>query len=171
MNVVTCNGCFVNLHAGHYMFLGYCRAHGDKLVVGINDDEYLYQKHGSKVADFNVNRRKKELLDSGIVDQVLVFHDDPVDFLEQVEPKPSIHCTGREYLPEAPETDYCEKEDITLIYVPRFGMWSSTSFMSSVDDYKSNVSKAGWYEVRDPNTTVRFDLGESNGSYVAHHHV
>lgn len=126
--IVTCNGCFDGLHPGHLFFLGYCKALGDKLVVGINSDEYIKENKRVK-PHFNEKQRKLMLKKTGVVDRVIVFNENsPIEFMKKVGP--DIHCTGEEYLDGVcPEEPYCKEHDIRLVYVPRTKInWSTSSF-------------------------------------------
>jgi cytidyltransferase-like protein len=121
--LVTCNGCFDGLHPGHLFFLGFCRAQGSRLIVGINSDGYIAQNKRSH--PFPSWERKKALMDLGIIESVDVFtEDDPIEFIRRTEPE--IHCIGEEYRDSAAELEICRMKGISVVYVPRVGKWSST---------------------------------------------
>ncbi|MEM4720661.1 MAG: adenylyltransferase/cytidyltransferase family protein [Candidatus Methanomethylicaceae archaeon] len=124
MKVVTCNGCFDRLHAGHLLFLGYCRAQGDYLVVGLNSDEYLAGHKRTVFVPFS--KRRLDLLETGVVDEVIEFKEEtPVEFIKSV--MPSVHCIGEEYAGRNVEEGVCKELGISVVYVPRFGRWSSAN--------------------------------------------
>jgi len=133
--LVTCNGCFDGLHPGHLFFLGFCRALGDKLIVGINHDDYVCKaKHRDPY--YSQEERSKALMNLGFVDQVIVFEEDtPNEMLLRVNP--DIHCTGEEYGENCPESEVCKKIWAELVLVPRINFWS-TSHLDEVN--KSFVS-------------------------------
>jgi len=121
--VVTCNGCFDGLHAGHLFYLGYCAAQGGELVVGINSDHYI--KTRKKRVPVRLEDRVRALEAIEVVSRVVVFDDhDPRAFIEDV--RPDVHCIGREHAGKAPEVDLCHDMGIDIVWVPRVGAWSST---------------------------------------------
>ena len=122
--LVTTNGCFDGLHPGHLFFLGFCRAQGSRLIVGINTDEYIIRR--KRPLPIPQDQRQRDLLELGFVDSVVIFQeDDPNEFLNII--KPDIHCIGEEYKDTAAELDVCRKLGVRIVYVPRIGRWSSTS--------------------------------------------
>ena len=46
MKVVVVSGGFDPIHSGHYQHLESAKAHGDRLVVLLNSDEWLTRKKG-----------------------------------------------------------------------------------------------------------------------------
>jgi len=122
--VVTCNGCFDGLHRGHLFFLGYCAAHGDELIVGINTDRYMREVKGVEPM-FAEEDRKRMLLETGVVKEVRVFSEDiPNEFIKRVRPR--VHCTGELDGANCPEAAVCAEVGVELVLVPRVGDWSST---------------------------------------------
>lgn len=123
MKIVTVNGCFDGLHCGHLFMLGYARGQGDKLVIGINSDEYIMRKKGAVIVP--LKERVEALERLGIASRILPFSEDnPIAFLEEV--MPHIHCTGAEYLQKCAEAQFCYDHGIKMVYVPRVGSWSSS---------------------------------------------
>jgi D-beta-D-heptose 7-phosphate kinase/D-beta-D-heptose 1-phosphate adenosyltransferase len=120
--IVTCNGCFDGLHQGHLFFLGYCRALGDTLIVGVNSDEYILKR---KRVPIPQDERVSELRRIGCIDRIVTFkEDDPREFIKKY--KPDIHCIGEEYIGTAIEIELCREMGIKIVFVPRVGDWSST---------------------------------------------
>jgi len=122
--IVTCNGCFDGLHAGHLFYIGYCLAQGSELVVGINSDDYIRKiKNREPIPQ---EQRVADLEKLECVSRVVVFDKDPVEFLKEV--MPDIHCCGAEYKSgNCKEEDFCRNNEIEMVWVPRVGDWSSTS--------------------------------------------
>lgn len=121
--LVTCNGCLDGIHPGHLFFLGFCRAQGSRLIVGINSDGYIAKNKRSH--PFPAWERKKALMDLGFIEAVEVFtEDNPIEFIRRTEPE--VHCIGEEYRDKAPEIEVCKNLGIKVVYVPRVGKWSST---------------------------------------------
>jgi len=122
--VVSTNGCFDGLHSGHYYFLGYCRAQGEKLVVGINSDKYIIRH--KRLDPLPARQRQRALLNTGFIAKVVIFDEEnPIEFLKRE--KPDVHCIGKEYKGKAPEEAYCKANGIKIVYVPRIRGWSSSA--------------------------------------------
>ena len=120
---VTCNGCFDRLHPGHLFYLGFCRAQGDELVVGINSDRYIREKKGCE--PIPVSERKDALMSFGFIKAVAEFdEDDPTEFIRNW--MPDVHCTGMEYAWTCAERKVCDEIGVKLVFVPRIGKWSSS---------------------------------------------
>lgn len=124
MTLVTCNGCFDGLHPGHLFFLGFCRGQGDRLVVGINSDDYIRRRKRREPVP--VAERRKALMELGVVHSVVVFdEDEPSLLIASVHP--DVVCIGEEYRNRAPELGMCQHLGAKVVWVPRVGKWSSTA--------------------------------------------
>jgi len=73
MTTVLVTGGFDPLHSGHIAYFKEARTLGNKLVVGVNSDEWLARKKGRAFMDFEV--RKAILQSIQYVDQVISFDD------------------------------------------------------------------------------------------------
>src|SRR3989338_7214521 len=94
--VVTTNGCFDILHAGHVEYLETARGFGDMLIVCLNTD-YSVKRFKGKERPINTERNRAIVL-SGLqsVDFVVSFdEDDPRAILSEI--KPDIHVKGGDY--------------------------------------------------------------------------
>lgn len=111
------------MHPGHLYFLGYCHAQGERLVVGINSDDYIRRmKRTDPVPEAE---RVIALMELGFVASVEVFReDDPSEFIRRNTP--DVHCIGVEYARKAVELVVCESMGVDVVYVPRVGKWSTT---------------------------------------------
>ena len=74
--IVFTNGCFDLLHAGHLQILGFSRAHGDVLVVGLNSDRSVRAIKGPDRPIYGAADRARLLAALEMVSYVVVF-DDP----------------------------------------------------------------------------------------------
>lgn len=104
LSVVTTNGCFDVLHAGHLASLSQAAEQGDVLVVLINADASVRRLKGPSRPVNGQTDRAVLLGALAPVDHVVVFDDDdPCAMLDLI--KPSVHCKGEEYrdlpMPEA----------------------------------------------------------------------
>ncbi|MBD3242986.1 MAG: adenylyltransferase/cytidyltransferase family protein [Chitinivibrionales bacterium] len=94
--LVTTNGCFDLLHAGHVQYLYEAAAMGDILVVGVNCDAVVRKHKGPKRPLQNEADRCMLVAALRMVDYAFIFHeDDPRAFLDIL--KPDIHVKGGDY--------------------------------------------------------------------------
>ncbi len=94
--LVTLNGSFDLLHAGHLYILEEARAQGDVLIVGLNSDASVRRYKSQDRPIIPQDERAKMLLGLRCVDYVHIFDEDaPMAFLEEV--KPQVHVNGSEY--------------------------------------------------------------------------
>lgn len=88
-------GCFDGgLHTGHLKLLREARAQGDYLIVGINRDEYLVRK-GPNRPVLKEADRVRSLYNTVLVDEVVVFDDSPLYWIETL--KPDVIVVGDDY--------------------------------------------------------------------------
>jgi len=73
MDVVLVTGGFDPLHSGHLAYFKAAKKLGDKLVVGINSDEWLTRKKGRPFMPFE--ERAEIIKGLSIVDQIISFDD------------------------------------------------------------------------------------------------
>ena len=73
MKIVVITGGFDPLHSGHIAYINAARQLGDKLLVGINSDNWLIRKKGRYFLPFS--ERKAILENLRAVDSILTFND------------------------------------------------------------------------------------------------
>lgn len=94
--IVTCNGCFDILHAGHIKFLEEAKSQGDVLIVALNSDRYLRENKGKDRPVNKENDRATVIAALQCVDYVTIFDEDtPIKLLELIQP--DIHVNGEDY--------------------------------------------------------------------------
>lgn len=94
--IVTCNGCFDIIHAGHIKFLKEAKERGDVLIVGLNSDRSVKENKGEKRPINNEKDRAIVLAALEMVDYVTIFDEKtPIELLEII--KPDVHVNGEEY--------------------------------------------------------------------------
>lgn len=95
--LVTVNGSFDLLHAGHLVILEEAKAQGDMLFVGMNSDASVQQNKGPERPIIPENSRAQMLAALACVDYVVVV--DAVEaggvLIEAV--RPHVHVNGSEY--------------------------------------------------------------------------
>ena len=97
--VVTTNGCFDVLHAGHVRYLQAAKELGDILIVAINSDDSVRAIKGDRRPLVPEDERAEILAALECVDYVTIFPElDPIQLL--IELKPDIHVKGGDYAPE-----------------------------------------------------------------------
>ena len=109
--IVSTNGCFDILHAGHVRYLKKSKAFGDVLIVGLNSDKSVRSIKGPTRPINNENDKAEVLCALESVDYVVLFDEDsPKDLLEII--KPNIYTKGADYtLKTLPEADVVLKNN------------------------------------------------------------
>lgn len=74
--VVFSNGCFDILHLGHIDYLEKARSLGNRLVIGLNDDDSVRQLKGAERPVNNEIARARLLAALEFVDGVTIFSED-----------------------------------------------------------------------------------------------
>lgn len=110
VRIVTTNGCFDGLHAGHISLLTEARQQGDRLVVGLNSDSSVRALKGEGRPQYSESHRALALSALRAVDAVVIFPQLlSVEFVAAMAP--DVHCKGAEYtldqLPEAASVYQC----------------------------------------------------------------
>ena len=81
--VVLVTGGFDPLHSGHLAYLKEAKALGDKLIVGINSDDWLIRKKGK---NFLPEKERHEILSSiKYVDGCILFNDEDDTAIEAIK--------------------------------------------------------------------------------------
>ena len=73
MDVVLVTGGFDPLHSGHLAYFKAAKSLGDKLIVGLNSDEWLTRKKGKPFMPFH--ERIEIIRGLSVVDEVISFDD------------------------------------------------------------------------------------------------
>jgi D-beta-D-heptose 7-phosphate kinase/D-beta-D-heptose 1-phosphate adenosyltransferase len=97
-SIVFTNGCFDLLHVGHVRGLRAMRALGDRLVVGVNDDDSVRRLKGDTRPLVPLAERMELLAALDCVDYVVAFGEDtPAELIETVQP--DVLAKGGDYAP------------------------------------------------------------------------
>ena len=81
--VVLVTGGFDPLHSGHLAYLKEAKALGDRLIVGINSDDWLIRKKGK---NFLPEQERHEILSSiKYVDGCILFNDEDDTAIEAIK--------------------------------------------------------------------------------------
>jgi rfaE bifunctional protein nucleotidyltransferase chain/domain len=97
--VVFTNGVFDLLHGGHVDVLRGARAHGDRLVVGLNSDASVRRLKGPGRPVRAQDERAYLLAALEVVDVVSIFDEDtPLELIVALEP--DVLVKGGDYTPD-----------------------------------------------------------------------
>ena len=136
MKVVVISGGFDPIHIGHVEMMQEAKALGDKLIVIVNNDNWLKKKKGFA---FMSERERLAIIEAiRYVDEaILTAHpENPTDMsvckeLEQL--KPDIFANGGDRKPDGdpiPEVELCKRLGIELVYnVGKSGKIQSSSWL------------------------------------------
>ena len=150
---VAVSGGFDPLHIGHVRMFKTARKLGDKLVVIINNDNWLRAKKGFV---FMPAKERAEIISAfPFVDDVVItthVQNDPdmsvVRMLRKL--KPAIFANGGDRKPDGdpiPEVKLCKKLGIELVYnVGRGGKVQSSSWMINAARRPASKSMRPWGE-------------------------
>ena len=107
--IVTTNGVFDILHAGHVKYLEKAKKLGDVLIVGINSDASVKVNKGPKRPINGQKERCEVVAAVESVDYVFLFDEKtPVEWIARI--KPQIHAKAGDYSKGSmPETKVVEK--------------------------------------------------------------
>ena len=99
MKIALVTGGFDPLHSGHIKYMKAARKMGDKLMVGINSDDWLTNKKGKPFMPYE--ERKAVIQELKCVDEVIEFDDDDGSsgdaiqvLLEKYKKAKIIFCNG-----------------------------------------------------------------------------
>ncbi len=85
--VVFTNGCFDIVHAGHIAYLGFARAQGDVLILGLNSDASVRRIKGIQRPIVGQNDRARVLAALEMIDYVVIFdEDEPAALIAELLP-------------------------------------------------------------------------------------
>jgi len=148
MKVVAISGGFDPVHIGHVRLINEAKKLGDKLVVILNNDNWLIKKKG--FAFMSQTERAAVLSAMRDVNMVMITNHpkDATDMsvcaeLEQL--KPDIFANGGDRHPKGdpvPEVELCEKLGIEMVYnVGGEKAQSSSGLVKRVRDMGLDVTK------------------------------
>jgi glycerol-3-phosphate cytidylyltransferase len=124
-SVVTTNGCFDILHAGHIQYLIDAKKLGDILVVGIICDEIVQKLKGNQRPVQCEEDRVAIVSALRMVDCAFIFREeDPREFINVI--KPDVHVKGGDYTEDILEKEVVEANGGKIVIVP-FKKGRSTS--------------------------------------------
>lgn len=126
MKIIFTNGCFDVLHRGHLELLRYCKSLGDRVIVGLNNDESVKRLKGESRPVNNQEDRQFFLKSLKYVDEVILFSEDtPYNLIKSI--KPDIIVKGGDY-----DLENVVGSDISEVVIFRvIDGYSTTKFLES----------------------------------------
>ena len=137
MKIVAISGGFDPIHIGHVRMIREGRALGDKLVVILNNDNWLMRKKGFV---FMPEEERKDVLEAiAGVDEVILTDHEPDDddrsvcrMLRRIQP--DVFANGGDRKPDedpVPEVSLCEELGIEMVYnIGHGGKVQSSSWLT-----------------------------------------
>lgn len=123
--LVTLNGSFDLMHAGHLQQIYEASLLGDLLIVGLNSDASIKKYKSTSRPIIPLVYRMQMMAALMFVDYVSYFDEtDPIQFLSKV--KPDIHVNGPEYGENCIEADIV-KQNGGKMYITTFVPGLSTT--------------------------------------------
>ena len=116
IKTVNVHGCFDILHFGHILYFETAKKHGEKLLVSVTPDQYVFK--GPNRPFMNEMARLKYIASLEIVDYVVLNdQEDALSFLQNVQP--DLTARGIEY--KELEKDVTGKISLELEVVKSYG--------------------------------------------------
>lgn len=144
--IVAVSGGFDPIHIGHIRYMQEAKKLGDKLIVILNNDNWLRQKKGQ---EFMKEKERKEIIEAiACVDEVVITghsknSKDKSVCRELEKIRPHIFANGGDRKPDGdpvPEVTLCESLGIELVYnVGHGGKIRSSSEL--LKNYKASQKK------------------------------
>ncbi|MFH1590429.1 MAG: adenylyltransferase/cytidyltransferase family protein [archaeon] len=132
--IVTANGSFDLMHAGHLAFLEEAARQGDVLVVGLNSDASIRSyKRGRHPPRPIIAEEFRAAMIAGLscVDFVTIFDETvPLHFLEKVHP--DVFCNGEEYGTDCIEAPLLKEMGAHLHLIPKYAGLSTSNILRKI---------------------------------------
>lgn len=130
--VVSTNGVFDLVHAGHVSYLAWSRAQGDALIVLLNEDETVRALKGPQRPIVPFADRARVIAGLRSVDAVVGFGErTPEVLLDRL--RPDIHVKSAQYrLEELPERFVVERHGGRIVLAPHQPGRSTTDLVAAI---------------------------------------
>lgn len=130
--IVTTNGCFDIIHAGHTKYLAQAKSLGDVLIVCLNSDSSVKKLKGESRPLNHEQDRAEVLCALSSVDYAVIFDEQtPAEILSQI--KPDIHVKGGDYTEETlPEAAVIKSFGGRIEFIPFLEGRSTTNIINKI---------------------------------------
>lgn len=143
-SIVMISGGFDPIHIGHIRYMKEAKKLGDKLVVALNNDNWLRKKKGK---EFMGELERREIIEAiSFVDKVVIScheeNDEDKSVCREIKKiKPDIFANGGDrFADNIPEFQLCKSMGIKMIFnVGRGGKIRSSSDL--LKDYSKKINK------------------------------
>lgn len=131
--IVTTNGCFDILHAGHISTFEKAKSFGDILIVGLNSDSSVRKYKPSRPINSQFDRAKV-LSTLSLIDYIVIFNeDDPRNLLDII--KPNFHVKSKAGFIGI-EKETVERNNGKVVLVDDLPGFSTTSIINKINQAK-----------------------------------
>jgi D-beta-D-heptose 7-phosphate kinase/D-beta-D-heptose 1-phosphate adenosyltransferase len=137
--VVFTNGCFDVIHRGHIEFLKFCKAQGDKVVLGLNSDNSVKIIKGPDRPINNQEDRAAVLAALETVDYITFFDEpDPLNLIKKV--KPDVLVKGQDWAEKGViGRQFVESYGGKVVFAPFVEGKSTTAMIKEIRARKKNL--------------------------------
>lgn len=131
--ILTTNGCFDIIHAGHVRYLKQAKELGDILIMCLNSDTSVKRLKGPSRPLNHEDDRAEVISSLQAVDYVVIFEEDtPIDILAKI--KPNIHVKGGDYTEDTlPETKVIKEGGGKIQFIPFVEGRSTTNIINKIN--------------------------------------
>lgn len=140
--VVTFNGSFDLLHAGHILALQEAKTQGDVLIVALNSDKSVQSYKGPHRPIVLQKERALQLAALECVDYIVLFDEiNSIKILDKI--KPDIHCNGADWGKNCVEREIVEKNN-GKIHISKWtkGLSTTNLIKKILEVYQKPTKKA-----------------------------
>lgn len=129
--IVTLNGSFDLLHAGHLQIIYEASLQGDVLILALNTDSSIKRYKSEKRPIIPLLYRVEMMTALSFVDYVTWFDEtDPRALLEKI--RPDVHVNGSEYGPNCIEAEVVKKHGGRVYIVSKIPGLSTSAVIEKV---------------------------------------
>lgn len=129
--IVTLNGSFDLIHAGHLYIIHQAKQLGDILIVALNTDASIRAYKGEKRPIVPLTERIEMVAAFEFVDFVTWFDEpDPRAILALIEP--DIHANGAEYGPECIEAEVVKQHGGQVVLIERIPKLATSEIIAKI---------------------------------------
>lgn len=134
--IVTTNGSYDIVHAGHLRSLKESKDQGDILIVGINSDQSVKKYKSQNRPIINQRFRSEMIAALEFVDYVFIFDElNPIEFLKEI--KPDVHTNSVDYGEDCVEREIVESNGGRIYLLQKVSDLSTTKIIKKIlDVYK-----------------------------------
>lgn len=129
--IVTLNGSFDLLHAGHLQIIYEASLQGDVLIVALNSDDSIKKYKSENRPIIPLKYRMQQIAALEFVDFVTYFEElDPRVVLSII--KPDVHVNGKEYGLDCIEAKLVSENGGKIYLVDKFFSLSTTNIIEKI---------------------------------------